>query len=182
MKAYVLCPMRLSVAFFFVMLVGFSCKDEKLVGELIEYTPQQFDIPAGLNNTRAYVFIIPSVSTEHSRIETLTNTPWEDWDRIEPARASLTINESGLNWDFLLEVSVRAYAGDDPVQAKEIFYRDLIPADIGNRIDLIPTDFDANQGILDAEEITIEVELTRLVSSPPQSLPVIFNYSFEGFK
>jgi len=151
-------------------------------GELIEYTPQQLEIPAGLNAINAWVFVIPSVSTEHARIETLTNTPWEDWNRLEPARASLIINESGLNWDFVEEVSIRAYAGDDPTQAKEIFYRDLITTDIGNRLDLIPTDFDANLGILDAEEMTIEVELTRLRASPPQNLPVVFNYSFEGFK
>jgi len=173
--------MRLFTVLSFVLLVSASCGPEELRGDLLEYQPRQFDIPAGLNNSRAYVFVLGPFSTDHARFESLTSTPWEEWNRVEPARASLSINESGLNWDFLFEVSIRAY-NSDPAEAKEIFYRDLIQENTSNRLDLIPTDFDANLGLLDGEEYFLEVELTRLRRSPPQSLPVVLQYSFEGFK
>lgn len=172
--------MRLCLVLFVALILSVSCGDDELRGDLLEYTPRQLEVPAGLNPTLSWVFRVGPVSTEHERFESITDTPWDDWTRVEPARASITINESGLNWDFVQEVILRAYT-DDPANAKEVFYLDIIPNNPGNRLNLIPTDFDANLGLLDADEVTFELELA-IFSSPPQNLPVILQYSFEGFK
>ncbi len=174
--------MRPFFVFLFLALAVVSCDNDDERGQVLEFTPRQMEIPASLNPVLAWVFEVGTFPTEHARFETITNTPWEDWTRVEPARASLLINEAGLDWSFVQEVSLRAYQGDDPTTAREIFYRDLIREDVGNRLDLIPTDFDANLGLLDGEEFTLILELTRLRRSPPQNLPVVIEYSFEGFK
>lgn len=173
--------MRIWLAILLVVLLGFSCDKDNPDSDRLEYTPQRVEIPAGLNPVLAWVFEVGPVTTDHARFESITSTPWDDWTRIEPARASLTIAESGLNWSFVQEISLRAYSGDRS-NSKEIFYLANIPTTVGNRLDLIPTDFNANPGLLEMDEITLELELTILRSSPPQNLPVEIRYSFEGFR
>ena len=173
--------LRYALLFFAAALIFDACDKDQQQGVLLDFTPRQLEIPAGLNPTRLHGFVIGPFSTEHDRFESLTGTVWEDWTRVEPAQASLQINEPGLDWGFALEVSVLAYT-DDPATAKEIFYRDQIPRDVGGRLDLIPTDFDANAGLLEEDEINIIIELRRLLTSPPQNLPVVFRYNFEAFR
>jgi len=173
--------MKPFVVFSLLVLMGISCDADEQRGEELEFIPRQIEIPAGLNPGFAWVFEVGTFTTDHARFESITNTPWDDWARVEPARASLLINETGLDWSFIEEVSLSAYKGDDPATAREIFYRDLIREDVGNRLDLIPTDFDANLGLLDGEEFTLILELTRFRRQASQSIPVVIQYSFEGF-
>jgi hypothetical protein len=173
--------MKPFIVFLMFILIGTSCEADEQRGQVLEFIPRQLEIPAALNPRFAWVFEVGTFSTDHERFESITGTPWDDWTRVEPARASLLINESGLDWGFVQELSISAYKGDDPAAAKEIFYNDIIRADAGNRLDLIPTDFDANLGLLDGDEFTLVLELTTLRRQPPQSIPVVIQYSFEGF-
>lgn len=158
-------------------LLTAGCKKDRLPGDRLEFLPLPVGIPAGLNPILSHTFEFADVSTEHARFEQEFDVSWDAYARIEPARASLTITEPGLDWSFADEVIIRIVP--DSGQVREVFYRDQIPRNVGARLDLIPTDLDASD-LLAGERVTIQVVLERLNAAPPQSLPVLMTWSFEG--
>lgn len=153
--------------------------DKDTLGTRLQLTPLTYSVSAGLNPVLSHTFTVPRVPTERDRFEAETGVAWDDWAGVRPARASLLINEGGLDWSFALEVTVNAYVGTDPRRRVEIFYRDQIPANVGARLDLVPGDLDV-QELFSGEEVTVELELRRLLASPPQRLPVVLEWSLEG--
>ena len=163
----------------YLVLYCAACDGDDALGTRLAYPPTQLEIGAGLNPVEAHTFVLPQRSTDHGRLERETGVPWADWQRVTPLRASLRINEPGLGWGFANEVVVRAYT-DDPRVARELFYRDNIFPDEGPLLDLIPSEADVRD-LLDGERVTFVVELRRIAQSPPQSLPVTLEMSFQGY-
>ena len=156
-----------------------ACDGDEALGTRLAYPPAQLEVDAGLNPVRAHTYTLPEQSTDHGRLERETGVPWADWARVTPQRASLRITESGLGWGFANEVVVRGFT-DDPRAARERFYRDNIFPDEGPLLDLIPSEADVRD-LLDGERVTFVVELRRIAQSPPQSLPVTLEMSFQGY-
>ncbi len=154
-------------------------KDDRRGGDRLSFSSLEFGIPAGLNPVAAHGINLENVPTEHARFEREFGVAWSDWDRVEPGRATLSISESGLTWDFAEEVVLRI--STDELDWTEVFYRDQIPRDVGGNLNLIPTEFDASQ-LLDGERVNVQLELRRLRGAPPQSLPVVLSWNFTGFR
>ena len=157
-----------------------ACGDDAPPGTRLTYPPQQFQIGAGLNPVLSHTVVLPRQTTDHARLQRETGVAWSDWTRVVPRRASLQINEPGLDWGFCEEVIIRAFVGEDASVAREIFYRDQIRFDEGPRLDMIPSELDVRD-LLDGPEVTFLVELRRLRQSPRQSLPVTLTLDFGGF-
>ncbi len=175
-------PMRslLSIILLLSLLTGSTaCKDDA-PGTRLQMLPLSYSVPAGLNPIRAHGLVRRNISSEQARFEQETGVAWGEWARIQPSRASLFITEPGLNWGFAAEVSLKAFT-DDSLNLKELFYRDQIPIDIGARLDMIPTDFDARE-ILDSDRFGLVLELRSLRTATPQQIPVTLEYSFEAFE
>ena len=171
----------LSIALLLFASLGLAGCEKEEVGQRLEFQQRQFGIPAGLNPAFAYNLTLNDLSTDHARFEAETGIAWEDWSRVTPARASLIINEPGLDWSFAQEVTLNAYSMSDPDVQREIFYRDQIPLNIGNRLDMIPADFDARE-ILSDDEFGVRLQLRRFNNAPPQSFNVVLQWSFQGFE
>lgn len=149
--------------------------------DLLAMLPLRTSIPAALNPILAHNFSLgEDIPTDHARLEAASGTPWEDWARVEPARATLVIPESGLDWGFALEVTLKGYR-DDPSEQVELFYRDQIRDNVGGRLDLIPTEFDAKD-LLGGDAFGLVLEIRRLRNANPQSFPVVLEYSWGGYR
>ncbi len=155
-----------------------ACGDKVEGGTRLQLTPVTFTVGAGLNPIAAHAFRIRDISTEHARFMRETGNSWGEWGSVVPEQATLLINESGLDWNFALEVSVRAYT-DDFRQAREIFYRDQIRNDVGARLDLVPSEADVRDLLADPN-VNIIIEFTRIERSPPQTIPATLVWSFRA--
>ena len=169
---------------FFLLLLPFlfsNCKsdDGLTVAFEMEYPNQSFEIPAGLNTIESHFFVIDNIPTNKDFF--FGSFKEEDIKSIIPAFARITSLEgNNTDYDFLFEVSIRICAEDNPFNcAREIFWRDQIPANIGNRVDFIPNDIDVKE-ILTGESFTIEVVLLRLVSPPPTFIDTRIELGFEA--
>lgn len=163
-----------------LVVMSTACDGDDDPGTRLTMTPLRYTVPAGLNPVLAHNLALSNISTEQARFDQETGVPWEDWARVVPARASLVIQEPGLDWGFAQEVTLRAFT-DDPDRATELFYRDQIPLNVGPQLDMIPSDFDAKP-LLDNPDIGLILELRRLRNSPPQSIPVTLQWSFSGIR
>ena len=168
------------ILLFCVAVMLAACGDDDPIGTRLTMTPLRYEVPAGLNPILSHNLALDNIPTEQNRFTQETSVPWEDWSRVIPARASLIILESGLDWSFAQEVTLKAFV-DNPDRPIELFYRDQIRPDIGPRLDMIPADFDAKM-ILDNPDIGLILELRRLRNSPPQSIPVTLEWSFSGIQ
>jgi len=170
---------KLAILLCATFVVAAASCDKDPIGNTLPMTVVRYTVPAGLNPVFAHNLALDNISTDHQRLGELTGVPWADWVRVAPQQASLQIIEPGLDWSFAFEVTLKAFT-DDPNNTRELFYRDQIPEDVGSRLDLIPTDFNA-KAVLDEEDVGLILELRRLRNSPPQSIPVSLEWSFEGF-
>ena len=155
-----------------------GCADEEELGTRLDFAPAVLTINAGLNPILSHSFQLRDLSTEHARFEGQHGRAWGAWSRVSPWRASLTINEAGLDWAFVQEVSVQAYR-DDFDARREIFYRDQIRPDVGARLELIPSEADV-QDLFGGDRVTLVVELRRIAASPPQRIPATLNFSLNA--
>ncbi len=159
-----------------LLLAG--CGEKEVQGTRLQFTPRVFTVGAGLNQAFSHSFQLQRLPTEQDRFERETGKPWGEWKRVVPERASLTVNEAGLNWGFAYEVIVKAYT-DDIREAREIFYRDQIRDNVGPRLDLIPSEIDLKE-LFGGPEINLIVEFRTIKSSPAQSIPATLTWSFSG--
>ena len=165
-----------------VLAAATGCQgDDGGLGDRLEMLPLRVGVPAGLNPAFSHNFTIDAeVPTDHERFARETGVAWEDWERVEPRRASLVITEAGLDWSFAREVVLKGYR-DDPAAQVELFYRDPIPTNVGQRLDMIPSDRDV-KGLLDGDTYGLILEIRRLRNAPPQSFPVTLEYSYRGVR
>lgn len=161
-----------------IVTASLGCNRDDGEGVLLRFTPRQLQINAGLDPTFGHFFEIPAVSTEHARFQRETGTGWDDWQAVLPARATLTILEAGLDWSFAEEVIIRAYSDDFPTPV-EIYYRDQIPFNVGQQLELIPADRDV-KALLASDNVNLVLVLFRLRSTTVQRLPVTMEFSVEA--
>ncbi len=160
------------------ILLSASCQDDEVIGTQLDFTPQRLEVPAGLNPILSHSFVLADLSTEHPKFEAQTNKPFSTYTAVVPFRASLSIDEAGLNWGFLQEVSIQAYTTDFSAR-REIFYRDQIRQDVGVRLDLIPSELDVRD-LFGDQRVNLIIEFRRLLGSPPQSIPATLTWSLDA--
>lgn len=132
----------------------YSCsRDDAFVGIEMPYR-YQFDFPAGLNSLNTHFFVRNNLPTNASNI-----LGPDGAERIIPLQARLTSNDN-INWAFVREVEVQISDPNNPGLKIPVFFREEIPQNIGNGIDLIPTLTDVTDLMqLDAVDVTFEIRL-----------------------
>jgi hypothetical protein len=172
--------------FFFLLLLSTlalaSCRDD--IGESLfdmNYPPREFNLPAGLNTTVAYVQSITNIPTSYPDFVNTSGHSADEVTKIVPRFARL-ISLDGLDLGFLSSISVRIcpVTQQDCSFADEVFYIDdlyrrslstvnLDPG-LGNVKDLL------SGGLYKLEIVMFPGEIT------PYSVDCRLEYSFEAFK
>lgn len=175
--------MKRLIFLFLVLILGFRCTpDDNLeLAFRMEYPNLNFEIPAGLNTIESHFFLISDIPT--SKDFFFGDFANEDIKTIIPSFARLTaLDGSSIDYDFLFEVSIRICQPEQEINCvREIFFRDRIPNNIGNRLDLIPNDNNLKE-ILIEDDFTIEVVLVRLVNPSPNFIRTRLELGFEARK
>lgn len=163
------------ILFLFLATILFSnCgKDETILFSM----PYQdsFEIPAGLNTIDNHYFVLENIPTNKTSLFNANNVTDEDIVTINPESCRLTAVFNS-EYGFLFDVSVRMYT-DDPLDYKEIFYRENIPENTGSQLDLIPTLVNVRDFMME-ETFNVEIVLIRPRVPSPEFIDTIVKFEF----
>lgn len=136
---------------FGIVLFNGCGKSDDLVGIQMPYR-YQFDVPAGLNPLNTHFFERKGLMTNVDQI--IGNNG--DLERIIPYRARLTSLDN-VDFGFIREIEIRVIDPQNPNLEIPAFYREEIPNNIGQTIDLIATQANITE-ILMKPSINVIVE------------------------
>jgi hypothetical protein len=139
----------------FVLLLSFAalfvfngCR-KKAVGFEMDYRGR-FEIPVGLEIISSHNFILKNIPSDTVRFFQTYNTTADQIKSIEPRSMSLrAFFQNGSN-SFANIKRVEVYIADaaTPKSERIIFFRDDIPLNIGERLDLVPNGEDVRRFLL----------------------------------
>ncbi len=155
------------------LLTQFSCKNDKDGIDLI-YT-REFNILAGSNTWDTHFYEIPVDVNWSQFLGTLTV---DDIDRINPSFATLH-NNDGINLDFIREASIEIYPDENTTLTPiEMCYRENIPFNTGNTLNLIPGIADFKDELADGKYIfRIGLDYREF---PPATFRVVLDFGFRA--
>lgn len=171
---------------FLAIFFLFACNGDELdFAFQMEYPNQVFEIPAGLNPFESHFFLQSDIATNKDFF--FNNFTNEDITEISPVFARITALEGiDINYGFLEEVSVRicsetVYSQADVVAkcTREIFYRDEIPLNSRNELELIPNGLNVKD-LLTRDNFGVVVVLRRLRDFPPTSVNTRLEMGFQA--
>lgn len=152
-----------------------TCKKDP-IGVTMTYQ-QDFEIPAGLNVFDTHVFELNGIPTNKAAFFSAGSISESDITKIIPGEAALTINFANVDFYFVGEVIVEIFSREDIV-GREIFYQELIPQNVGTRINLFPSLPDIKD-FLTGDEFNVRIEL-RLRDITPQFIETRFDFQFRA--
>ncbi|MEM1320118.1 MAG: hypothetical protein AAGG75_07650 [Bacteroidota bacterium] len=98
----------------------------------------QFTIPAGLNPFETHIFETTMIATRLDSLLVFNGLPWEEVESIKPRSASINTIFANSSYDFIRETSIEVFDANDPVRVwREVFYREEVPFNTGNRLDYL---------------------------------------------
>ncbi len=168
--------MKKILLFAVVALLLGACKKEEISLFDMVYR-KDFSIQAGLSTIDNHHFRLTNIPSNSDTLFTVHSVTLEDITSITPKSARLTAIFANVDYSFLFNVSVRIFK-DDPDVYREIFYRDNVPANTGDFLDLIPTLVDVKEYMKD-EKINIDVVLIRPRTTPSAFIETRLDFSFE---
>jgi len=134
-----------------------------------------FEVAAGLNTFEAHYFDISGIRTNAEDLLNANNVQDTDITAVQPKTARLLSTFADVDLDFIREISIRVFE-DDPDAFHEIFFRDNVPLNSEDFIDLIPALPDVKEFLLDdGYNISIRMEF-RL--PPPTFVTMRLDYDF----
>lgn len=164
-------------------VLAFSgCRDD--LGESLfemNYPPREFNIPAGLNTTVAYVQLINNIPTSYPDFVNTSGHSADEVNKIVPRFARL-ISLDGLDLGFLSSVSLRIcpVTQQDCSFADEVFFVDDLYRRNLTTINLDPGLSNVKDllsgGLYKLEVVLFPGEIT------PYTVDCRLEYSFEAFK
>lgn len=152
-----------------------NCKKEDKALFEMAYT-RDFVIPAGLNPFDTHYFILRDIPI--GTYFTANNINPSDLNSINPKAARITNIFAGSgNYDIIQEISIKIFTDDENL-AREIFWRDAIPPNTGDELDIIPTLIDAKP-FLENSKFNLQIRLD-LLAAPQQTLETRLRFSFDA--
>lgn len=156
-----------------IPIIFATCRDN---GPGFNMTYQRdFEIPAGLGVFDTHVFELNGIPTNKAAFLSTTGANENEITAILPKEAELSINFANVDFIFVGEVVVEIFTRND-IAGTEIFYRDEIPLNTGQRITLLPSLPEISE-YLTEDEFNVRVEL-RLRDITPQFLDVRLDFQF----
>jgi hypothetical protein len=156
--------------FLFSLLLITSCKKDQ--DEILFPFPLQdieFSIPPTASPFQVHYFNLENVVTNQEGLFSSNNIDANSDVRIVPLESSLNVLVGNIDYDFIEQMSIRICDAGDVSEncGTEIFWRQPVPLNVGNILDLIPSDIDVKR-YLTQEKVNIQVKLELLRQNPPQ--------------
>ncbi len=118
----------------------FHCKkDDRIIFDF-QYQ-QNLNLPAGLTYLQTHFFEFYDIQTNFQSLLKAKGLTAKDIKKISPGSGFMLALDSGINMDFIQEVSIMISSTNQ--YNKEVFYTIQVPYDVGGRIDLAGTLVDA---------------------------------------
>lgn len=171
---------------YFLPLLFWQCqKDDLVVAFRMEYPNLTFDIPAGLNTLDSHFFILRSIPTNKNFF--FGNNDEASIVEITPSFARIVGLQSNLaDYGFINEIVVRICQDNEVNQTnvvekcrREIFFREGIPLNVGNRVDLLPNSNNLKAELTE-ETFTVVLVLRRLRDFSPINIPSRLEMQFQA--
>ena len=166
--------MRRYILLFFltIHLLGCNREPDSLFDMPYEFT---IEIPAGLNTFETHYFDKSGIRTHAEDLLNANNVQDNDITAVQAKTCRLISTFADVDLDFIREISLRVYE-DDPSAYHEIFFRDNVPLDTEDFIDLIPALPNVKEFLLDdSYNVSIRMEF-RL--PPPTFVTMRLDYDF----
>ncbi len=173
-------------AIYFFSLLFWQCqKDDLVVAFRMEYPNLTFDIPAGLNTLDSHFFILRSIPTNKNFF--FGSNDEASIVEITPSFARIVGLQGNLaDYGFINEIVVRICQDNDvnPTNVvdkcrREIFFREGIPLNVGNRVDLLPNSNNLKAELTE-ETFTVVLVLRRLRDFSPINIPSRLEMQFQA--
>lgn len=160
MKSYpFLRPYLLWCGLLSIALLAFSCNKDEDVGPGFDLQFQRdFTVPPGIDVFAVHHFTIENIPTHFQDLLTQNQKTTADIARIITTKAVLTGVFGDADYDFVDQVSVRAFDKDNPTNFLEVAYRQPVPLEPGNTLPLIPSLADSKQ-FLSQDRANLDVVL-----------------------
>ena len=162
--------MKNIVLFLFSLLLITSCKKDQ--DEILFLFPLQdvdFSIPPTASPFQVHYFNLENIVTNHEGLFSSNNVDANSDVRVVPMESSLNVLVGNIDYDFIEQMSIRICDAGDVSEncGTEIFWRQPVPLNVGNILDLTPSDIDVKR-YLTQEKVNIQVKLELLRQNPPQ--------------
>jgi hypothetical protein len=151
------------LAMFFALFCCAAC-NKTVPGFDMPYR-RTFDLPIGLDPFALHNFSFKDISTDTAVIFKANNVTSDKVSRIEPKTMVLRGLFVASNYGFIEKVEVRISTAT--VGEQIIFFRDQIPANTGEKLDLIPNNVDVRPYLMGGK-FNVRMILT-LRDSPPKT-------------
>lgn len=168
----------------FLGLIGIllpSCGDnEPQLLFQIPFRNVDFEIPPTLSVIQVHYFNIDNVPTDGMALFDANNVAESEATAIFPSRARMQTIFTAEEYDFIEQMSVRICEAGDLSEncGKEIFWRQPVPQNAADFVDLIPSELDVKEFLL-LDEVNIQVKLERLRRNPPQFIETRLEMDFD---
>ena len=170
----------------FLPFLCWQCSDDdvNVVFEM-QYPNLQFNIPAGLNTIDAHFFIIRDIPTNKAAF--FRDRDESEIIEISPSTAVIRGVQGNLaDYSFVDEMVIRI-CDDNQINEsnifqkcrREIFFREAIPFNTGNRVDLIPNAINLKSE-LTQDNFTVAVVLNRLRGFSSLEMPSRLELQFQA--
>lgn len=154
--------------FFAICLLSSCKKDKQKTLFLFPLQDIEFSIPPTASAFQVH-YVTKEVVTNHAGLFDANDIAEDGEFRIMPSEGSLNSIANNLDYDFIEVMSVRICDEGDFSETcgTEIFWRQPVPFDVGSVLQLVPSDVDIKQYLLQ-DKVNIQVKFERLRDNPPQ--------------
>jgi hypothetical protein len=174
--------MKRTALLILVAFTFFSCKKETEPPlTRIRAVNMQFSIDPGINPSFTHYIPINDVQINALAQLDAAGIDTANIKNIQPSRATFTVLFGNGDLDFIDAVSIRLCPPDQNIQncGREAFYRDPTPFNIGQELDLGPTDVNDIRDMVFQKNINVQVKLERLRDIPTTAFDVLVEMEFD---
>jgi len=130
----------------------------------MEYPNNDFAIQAGLNTFDAHYFQINRIVSNADSLFSFYNVDPTNIQQIQPRSARLTSIFASTDYSFIRDIEIRIFE-DDPDNYQVLFFRDNVPLNTGQTLDLVPNGVDI-QELVKKEKFGIVIRMVLRDLSP----------------
>ncbi len=164
----------------FTLLFSGCKKDQR--GFEMQYR-RTFILPIGLDNFLSHNFEFKDISCDTTVFFTPNNAASSQIDRIEPLTMNIRAIFGGSDNRYNIISRVEVWISDPSrpkLSPQIVFFRDDVPLNTGNRLDLIPNNVDVRPFLVEGSKFNLRINL-RLRSITDRSIDTEWNAAFFSF-
>ena len=144
---------------------------------------REFNLPGGLNIFQSHNFEFKDIACDTSVFFKTNSATASEITRIEPSTMNIRAIFGGADNSYVFIDRVEVWISDPNrpnLTAQIAFFRDNVPINTGNRLDLIPNNIDVRPFLVEGSRFNLRINL-RLRNTPDRSIDSEWNASFFAF-